>query len=65
MGIELNLSGDDLEVMEQSVVQNDVVSITKRMLHDWVQSTDGTVNKLITALDNCDLKAYAVSLKNG
>ena len=66
LGIELDLLGDDLDLIEQDVQQNPVVSIATKMLEDWLKEKDDTLVKdLSTAIHNIGLKTYAVTLKKG
>lgn len=66
LGIELDLSGDDLDLIEQDVQQNPVVSITTKMLEDWLQlEGSASVKDLSTAIHNVGLKTYAVALMKG
>ena len=66
LGIELDLSGDDLDLIEQDVQQNPVVPITKKMLEDWLQLKAGALVKdLSSAIHNVGLRAYAVALMKG
>ena len=64
LGIQLNLSYDDLDAIEQDVVQGNVVPITEKILKKWAQSSRDP-NELIEAIHNCELVAYAASLKKG
>ena len=66
LGIELHLSGDDLDHIEQDVQQNPVVSIATKMLEDWLKVEEGAlVEDLITAIDTVGFKAYAATLNKG
>ena len=66
LGIELDLSVDDLDLIEQDVQQNPVVPITTKMLEDWLQLEGGALVKdLCTAIHNVGLKTYAVALMKG
>ena len=66
LGIELDLSGDDLDLIEQNVQQNPVIPIATKMLEDWLQLKGGAlVEDLSTAIHNVGLITYAVTLAKG
>lgn len=64
LGIQLKISSDTLEKIEKDVQQEDVVVSTKKMLIDWKRRA-GKASELIKAIDDCDLKAYAATLREG
>ena len=66
LGIELDLSGDDIRAIEKDVVQADVTESARDMLVKWLQKSGGGIaRELIRAIHDSDLVAYAASLKAG
>ena len=66
LGIELDLSGEDLDLIQEDVQQNPVVSIATKMLEDWLKAKEcALAEDLITAIDRIGLITYAVTLKKG
>ena len=66
LGIELNLSVDELAVIKEDVQQNPVVRIATDVLGEWRQRERGTsAKRLITAIHNVGYVAYAATLKEG
>ena len=64
LGIELDLSGDDIRAIEKDVVQANVVESARDMLVKWLHK-DGIARELIRAIHDSELVAYAASLKAG
>ena len=64
LGIQLGISADTLNKIKKDVNQEDVVVSTKNMLQFWKRKS-GEVSKLIKAIEDSDLVAYADSLRNG
>ena len=64
IGIQLDISSDKLKKIEKHVHQEDVVVSTKKMLTDRKRRA-GKASELIKAIDDCDLKAYAATLREG
>ena len=64
IGIQLDISSDKLKKIEKHVHQEDVVVSTKKMLTDR-KCRAGKASELIKAIDDCDLKAYAATLREG
>ena len=62
LGIVLNISGDDLDIIEDNVTKSDCISSTKRMLRPWLQSS-GKADELINAIDSSGHNAFAATLK--
>ena len=66
LGIELDLSGEDLNLIEKNVPQNPVDLITKNMLEAWLKANESALMEdLITAIDRVGLKTYAATLNQG
>ena len=66
LGIELDISGDDIRAIEKDVVQANVVESCRDMLVKWLQKPDGGIaSELIRAIKDSDLVTYAASLKAG
>ena len=64
LGIQLDMSSDKLRKIEKDVHQEDVLVSAKNMLRDWKRKS-GKPSELIKAIDDCDFKAYAVTLREG
>ena len=64
LGIELDLSGDDIRAIEKDVVQANVVESARDMLVKWLQK-GGIARELIRAIHDSELVAYAASLEAG
>ena len=64
LGIQLDISSDKLKKIEKDVNQEDVVVSAKKMLAYW-KGKSGKGSELIKAIENCDLAAYAATLRKG
>ena len=64
LGIQLDISSDKLRKIEKDVHQEDVLVSTKKMLADWKRKS-GKASELIKAIDACDFKSYAETLRKG
>ena len=60
----MNVSGDDIRVIEKDVVQDNVVESTRAMLVKWLAG-GGTATELIRAIRDSELEAYATTLEAG
>ena len=66
LGIELDISGDDIRAIEQDVKQANVVKSARDMLVKWLESPKGGIaSELIKAIHESGLVTYAASLQAG